>query len=182
MGERHENSRKDGVARTGTHGFGVTETKERTMSDTIEPIDARQARCLTVKRAIAISYGTDRRYEELVYDREPCRRRAQYCTDYERFIFDRDFRYRNGTNYLDALLGRFNWEGVRNAGFDPDAEPKVYAIPDDMPLYRWVLKDGTVVTTTTGFPQGDAAVLRTLDGRNMFVPLANVDYITELEG
>lgn len=26
------------------------------MSDTIEPIDARQARCLTVKRAI--SYGT----------------------------------------------------------------------------------------------------------------------------
>ena len=50
-----------------------------------------------------------------------------------------------------------------------------------MPLYRWVLKDGTVVTTT-GFPQGDAAVLRTLDGRNMFVPLANVDYITELEG
>lgn len=78
------------------------------MSDTIEPIDARQARCLTVKRAIAISYGTDGRYEELVYDREPCRRRAQYCTDYERFIFDRDFRYRNGTNYLDALLGGFN--------------------------------------------------------------------------
>lgn len=116
------------------------------MSDTIEPIDARQARCLTVKRAIAISYGTDGRYEELVYDREPCRRRAQYCTDYERFIFDRDFRYRNGTNYLDALLGGFNWEGVRNAGFDPDAEPKVYAVPDDMPLYRWVLKDGTVVT------------------------------------
>ena len=51
-----------------------------------------------------------------------------------------------------------------------------------MPLYRWVLKDGTVITTATGFPQGDAAVLRTLDGRNMFVPLANVDYITELEG
>lgn len=181
MGERRENEREDGVAHAGTHGLGVTEAKERIMSDTIEPIDARQARCLTVKRAIAISYGTDGRYEELVYDREPCRRRAQYCTDYERSIFDRDFRYRNGTNYLDALLGRFNWEAVRNAGFDPDAEPKVYAIPDDMPLYRWVLKDGTVVTTT-GFPQGDAAVLRTLDGRNMFVPLANVDYITELEG
>lgn len=152
------------------------------MNDTIEPIDARQARCLTVRRAIAISYGTNGRYEELVYDREPCRRRTQYCTDYERFIFDRDFRYRNGTNYLDALLGGFNWEAVRNAGFDPDAEPKTYAIPDDMPLYRWVLKDGTVVTTATGFPQGDAAVLRTLDGRSMFVPLANVDYITELEG
>ena len=157
MGERRENEREDGVARTGTHGSDVTEAKERTMNDTIEPIDARQARCLTV-------------------------RRAQYCTDYERFIFDRDFRYRNGTNYLDALLGGFNWEAVRNAGFDPDAEPKTYAIPDDMPLYRWVLKDGTVVTTATGFPQGDAAVLRTLDGRSMFVPLANVDYITELEG
>lgn len=157
MGTRHENSRKDGIAHAGTHGLGVTETKERTMSDTIEPIDARQARCLTV-------------------------RRAQYRTDYERFIFDRDFRYRNGTNYLDALLGGFNWEAVRNAGFDPDAEPKVYAIPDDMPLYRWALRDGTVVTTATGFPQGDAAVLRTLDGRSMFVPLANVDYITELEG
>lgn len=132
------------------------------MSDAIEPINARQARCLTVRRAIAISCETNGRYEELVYDR--------------------DFRYRNGTNYLDALLGGFNWEAVRNAGFDPDAEPKAYAIPDDMPLYRWVLKDGTVVTTATGFPQGDAAVLRTLDGRSMFVPLANVDYITELEG
>ena len=71
---------------------------------------------------------------------------------------------------------------MKNAGFDPDAEPKAYAIPDDTPLYRWVLKDGTVVTTTTDFPQGDAAVLRTLDSRSMFVPLANVDYITELEG
>lgn len=152
------------------------------MNDTIEPIDARQLRCLTVKRAIAISYGTDGRYEELVYDRKPCRRRAQYCTDYERFIFDRDFRYRNRENYLDALLSRFNWEAIKNAGFNPDAELKAYAIPDDMPLYRWVLKDGTVVTTATGFPQGDAAVLRTFDGRNMFVPLTNVDYITELEG
>ena len=152
------------------------------MNDTIEPIDARQLRCLTVKRAIAISYGTDGRYEELVYDREPCRRRAQYCTDYERFIFDRDFRYRNRENYLDALLSRFNWEAIKNAGFNPDAELKAYAIPDDMPLYRWVLKDGTVVATTTGFSQGDAAVLRTLDGRNMFVPLTNVGYVTELEG
>lgn len=154
------------------------------MNDTIEPINARQARCLTVKRAIAISYGTDGRYKELVYDREPCRREAQYRdgTDYGRFIFDREFRYRNGTNYLDALLGGFNWEAMKNAGFNPDAELKVYAIPDDMPLYRWVLKDGTVVATTTGFPQGDAAVLCTLDGRNMFVPLANVDYVTELKG
>lgn len=138
------------------------------MSDAIEPIDARRARCLTVRRVIAISYGTDGRYEELVCDREPCEKSLG--------------RYRNGTNYLDALLGGFNWEAVRNAGFDPDAEPKTYAIPDDMPLYRWVLKNGTVVTTATGFPQGDAAVLRTLDGRSMFVPLANVDYITELEG
>lgn len=32
------------------------------MSDTIEPINARQARCLTVKRVIAISYGTNGRY------------------------------------------------------------------------------------------------------------------------
>lgn len=96
---------------------------------------------------------------------------------------DREARHRHLlTNYLDALLGGFNWEAVRNAGFDPDAEPKAYAIPDDMPLYRWVLKDGTVVTTATSFPQGDAAVLRTLDGRSMFVPLANVDYITELKG
>lgn len=33
MGTRHENSRKDGVARTGTHGLGVTEAKEYIMDD-----------------------------------------------------------------------------------------------------------------------------------------------------
>lgn len=39
MGTRHENSRKDGVARTGTHGLGVTEAKEYIMDDddTIAP-------------------------------------------------------------------------------------------------------------------------------------------------
>ena len=39
MGTRHENSRKDGVARTGTHGLGVTEAKGYIMDndDTIAP-------------------------------------------------------------------------------------------------------------------------------------------------
>ena len=39
MGTRHENSRKDGVARTGTHGLSVTEAKEYIMDDddTIAP-------------------------------------------------------------------------------------------------------------------------------------------------
>ena len=128
------------------------------MNDTIGPINARQARRLTVRRAIAISYGTDGRYKE------------------------RMFRYRNGTNYLDALLGGFNREAMKNAGFDPDAEPKAYAIPEDVPLFRWVLTDGTVVTSTTGFPQNDYVVLRTLDGRDMFVPVSNVDYVIELRG
>lgn len=65
MGTRHENEWEDGVAHAGTHGLGVTEAKEYIMSDAIEPINARQARCLTVKRVIAISYGTNGRYEEL---------------------------------------------------------------------------------------------------------------------
>lgn len=71
------------------------------MSDTIEPIDARQARCLTVKRAIAISYGTDGRYEELDIRPGAVQEARPVLHGYERFIFDRDFRYRN--------LGRIIW-------------------------------------------------------------------------
>lgn len=158
------------------------------MSDIIGPINAEQARKLTVRRAIAISYGTDGRYKELVYDRElteKSRVRYRNGTDYEKFVYDHElrrsvFRYRNGTNYLDALMGGFNYDAMKKAGFDPDAELKVYAIPDDMKLFRWVLKDGTVITCGNGFPESDSVVLRTLDGHNMFVPVANVEYVTEL--
>lgn len=52
-------------------------------------------------------------------------------------------------------------------------------IPDDAKLYRWVLRDGTVVTTTQGFPQSDCAILHTFDERCIFVPLSNVAYCIE---
>lgn len=133
----------------------------------IFPIDARHAGCLTVKRTIAISCGTDGRYKERVFDR---------------VLREHGSRYHNGTNYLDALLGGFNWEAAKNAGFDPDAELKVYAIPDNVPLFRWVLRDGTVVTTPTCFSKGDFSVLNTFDGQTMLVPTSNVAYITGLKG
>lgn len=56
---------------------------------------------------------------------------------------------------------------------------KACPIPDDAKLYRWVLRDGTVVTTTNDFPQFDYAILRTFDERYMFVPLSNVAYVME---
>lgn len=57
--------------------------------------------------------------------------------------------------------------------------PKACPIPDDAKLYRWVLKDGTVVTTTNGFPQSDYAILRTFDEHYMFVPMSNVVYVMD---
>ena len=57
--------------------------------------------------------------------------------------------------------------------------PKAYPVPDDAKLYRWVLRDGTVVTTTQGFPQSDCVILRTFDEHYMFVPLSNVAYVMD---
>lgn len=57
--------------------------------------------------------------------------------------------------------------------------PKAYPIPDDAKLYRWVLKDGTVVTTTNGFPQSDYKILSTFDGHYMFVPESNIAYVMD---
>lgn len=56
---------------------------------------------------------------------------------------------------------------------------KAYPIPDDAKLYRWVLRDGTVVTTTHEFPQSDCAHLYTFDGRYMYVPESNIAYVME---
>lgn len=142
--------------------------------NTIRQINVEQAKNPTTKRAIAIQYDRAGRYHE------------RY------FVHTKDIngtRYMNGhytacaADFIERTTGGFE-AGMHNAGFDPDAleTPKVYAIPDSMRLFRWVLKDGTVVTCGNGFPQGDCTVLGTLDGHNMFVPVSNVAYVVELRG
>lgn len=138
----------------------------------IEPMSVEQAENPATKRAIAIQYDRAGRYHERFFVRTKDINGVRYMNGYYTACAT-DFMERGGG--FEA--------GMYAAGFDPDAleTPKVYAIPDDIPLHRWVLKDGTVVTTANDSPQGDSVDLRTLDGRGMFVPTSNVAYVIELE-
>ena len=144
------------------------------MSENVEPMSIEQAEKPATKRAIAIQYDRAGRYHERYFVRTKDINGVRYMNGYYNAC---------ATDFVERTTGGFE-AGMRNAGFDPDAleTPKVYAIPDNVPLFRWKLTDGTVVTSATGFPQGDCTVLLTLDGRNMFVPVSNVDYVIELRG
>lgn len=97
--------------------------------------------------------------------------------------YDRDGRYHECLFRRTVLNNAFpvyiNPAGDRFERTILTTYPKAYPIPDDATLYRWVLRDGTVVTTTKAFPQSDYAILHTFDKRYMFIPLSNVAYITE---
>lgn len=97
--------------------------------------------------------------------------------------YDRDGRYYERLFRRTVLNNAFpvyiNPAGDRFEKTLLTTYPKAYPIPDDATLYRWVLKDGTVVTTTHKFPQSDFVHLRTFDERYMFVPLSNIAYVME---
>lgn len=139
--------------------------------NTIKQINVEQAKNPTTKRVIAIQYDRNGRYLERLFVRVEDNRGAAY---------ENGCRYEAGLSYL--LNNHISYDKYsRSRLFDPDSNvPKAYAIPDGMRLFRWVLKDGTVVTCDTNFPQVDSVVLRTLDGLNMFVPVSNVAYVVEL--
>lgn len=140
--------------------------------NTPTPIGIEQARKPTTGRAIAIQYDRTGRYHERTFNRT----KTANGESWENGFY---------STSLPDLLERdasFN-AAMRKAGFDPDADiPKAYAIPDGMRLFRWALKDGTVVTTGTDFPRGPFVQIRTLDGRNMFIPTSNIAYIIEVDG
>ena len=81
--------------------------------------------------------------------------------------YDRDGRYHERLFRRTVLNNAFpvyiNPAGDRFEKTLLTTYPKAYPIPDDAKLYRWVLKDGTVVTTTNGFPQSDCKIVRSMD-------------------
>lgn len=106
----------------------------------------------TASRVLVIKYDRDGRYHERLF---------------RRTVLNNAFPV-----YIDPAGDRFEKTLLTTY-------PNAYPILDDAKLYRWVLKDGTVVTTTHDFPQSDCTILRTFDERYMFIPLSNVAYITE---
>lgn len=79
----------------------------------------------TVNRVLVIEYDGDGRYHEI--------------------LFSRTVLYNAFPAYIDPAGRKFN-ENLLTC------RSKAYPIPDDAKLYRWVLRDGTVVTTTHEFP------------------------------
>lgn len=106
----------------------------------------------TASRVLVIKYDRDGRYHER--------------------LFRRMFLNNAFSVYIDPAGDRFEKNLLTTY-------PKACPIPDDATLYRWVLKDGPVVTTTNGFPQSDYAILHTFDEHYMFVPMSNVAYVMD---
>lgn len=106
----------------------------------------------TTSRVLIIEYDRDGRYHER--------------------LFSRTVSDDASPEYIDPVGGRFNVTLLTRRS-------KACPIPDDATLYRWVLRDGTVVTTTNGFPQSDCKILGTFDGHYMFVPLSNIAYVMQ---
>lgn len=106
----------------------------------------------TASRVLVIKYDRDGRYHERLF------RRTVLNNAFPVYISPA------GDRFEKTLLTTY---------------PKAYPIPDDAKLYRWVLKDGTVVTTTNDFPQSDYKILSTFDGHYMFVPESNIAYVMD---
>lgn len=106
----------------------------------------------TTSRVLIVEYDRDGRY-------------------YER-LFSRTVSDDASPEYIDPVGGRFNATLLT-------CRSKACSIPDDAKLYRWVLRDGTVVTTTHDFPQSDCTILRTFDEHYMFVPESNIAYVMQ---
>lgn len=133
----------------------------------VTPIDEERAKTPTTEKAIVISYSANGHYHERIFSKET------YAGD--------SSCYRNGAYYLDALLGgQLDWESVEAAGFDSTAGLKAYAIKDGVPLWHWVLTDGTIITSTQQFVECKFSMvkIKTLDGRTLMLNMSNVLYVT----
>ena len=133
----------------------------------VTPIPKGQTKNATTEKAIVISYSSNGHYRERIFSKESYTSGSS-C-------------YRNGAYYLDALLGgQPDWETVEAAGFDSTAGLKAYAIKDGVPLWHWVLTDGTVITSIQQFEycKFSMAKIKTLDGRNVILNMSNVLYAT----
>lgn len=106
----------------------------------------------TTSRVLIIEYDRDGRYHER--------------------LFSRTVSDDASLEYIDPVGGRFNVTLLTRRS-------KACPIPDDATLYRWVLRDGTVVTTTHDFPQSDCTILRTFDKRYMCIPMSNIAYVVQ---
>lgn len=106
----------------------------------------------TTSRVLVIEYDGDGRYHERLF---------------RRTVLDNA-----SPVYIDPVGRKFNENLLTRRS-------KVCPIPDDATLYRWVLGDGTVVTTTNNFPQSDYGILRTFDEHYMFVPLSDIAYVMQ---
>lgn len=106
----------------------------------------------TTGRVLIIEYDRDGRYHER--------------------LFSRTVSDDASPEYIDLVGGRFNVTLLTRRS-------KTFPIPDDATLYRWVLKDGTVVTTTHDFPQSDCTILRTFDEHYMCIPMSNIAYVVQ---
>ena len=116
------------------------------------PMVAENTEKWTASRVLVIKYDRDGRYHERLF------RRTVLNNAFPVYISP------DGDRFEKNLLTTY---------------PKAYPIPDDAKLYRWVLKDGTVVTTTNGFPQSDCKILSTFDEHYMFVPESNIAYVMQ---
>lgn len=106
----------------------------------------------TTGRMLVIEYDGDGRYHER--------------------LFSRTVSDDASPVYIDPAGRKFNETLLT-------CRSKACPIPDDAKLYRWVLRDGTVVTTTHAFPQSNSSRLYTFDKRYMFVPMSNIAYVME---
>lgn len=109
-----------------------------------------------VSRVLVIEYDGDGRYHEHLFSRTVPDNAPDNASPV----------------YIDPVGRKFNESLLK-------CRSKVCPIPDNATLCRWVLGDGTVVTTTHEFPQSDFVHLRTFDERYMFVPMSNIAYVLE---
>ena len=116
------------------------------------PMVAENTETWTTSRVLIIEYDRDGRYHER--------------------LFSRTVSDDASPEYIDPVGGRLNATPLT-------CRSKACPIPDDATLYRWVLRDGTVVTTTHDFPQSDCTILCTFDGHCMCVPVSNIAYVVQ---
>lgn len=106
----------------------------------------------TASRVLVIKYDRDGRYHER--------------------LFRRMFLNNAFSVYIDPAGDRFEKNLLTTY-------PKACPIPDDATLYRWVLKDGTVVNHHQWFSAVRLRHPSHVDEHYMFVPMSNVAYVMD---
>lgn len=112
---------------------------------------------LDTRRIIAISYGVDGKYRERVFTR--------------------------GTDgYWHSGTIRLCRNGLKNFRLTDDAETLYYPIPDDREISRWVLVDGTVVSSMDNslILNPEAVRIALFDGTVIVIPAGRLNYVQDL--